>query len=60
MPDILPVCMQDFLHGGKSDMRTQEVEYLLDTQDFKAAAGVAALSVWEELYGIIRNGMPAA
>jgi hypothetical protein len=25
MPDILPVRMQDFLHGGKSDLRTAQV-----------------------------------
>ena len=49
MPDILPVCMQDFLHSGKSDMRTQEVEYLPDIRDFKAAAKVAALSLCEDL-----------
>lgn len=23
MPDILPVCMQDVLHGGKSELRKQ-------------------------------------
>ena len=25
MSDILPVCMQDFLHGRKSDMRTVQI-----------------------------------
>ena len=25
VPDILPVCMQDFLHCGKSDLRAEEI-----------------------------------
>ena len=48
MPDVLSVCMQDFLHGGKSELREDEISSLKGTTEdgtYKQRWNVAAYYV---------------
>ncbi len=48
MPDVLSVCMQDFLHGGKSELREDEISGLKGTTEdgtYKQRWNVAAYYV---------------